>query len=76
VRGFLVAFLEIVVVGAFWAGFALLGLAVVAWLLDWGHLVASAPRARGPRRAVRLVALAGVVLAVVGAVGVALGVGG
>jgi hypothetical protein len=72
VRGALVAFLDNVFIGAAWAGFALLGLAAIMWLLDWGHLLG--PVGRGTATgAARKTALVGVALLVVGLIGVLLG---
>jgi hypothetical protein len=69
VRAVLAAFLDSVFIGAAWAGFALLGLAAVMWLLDWGHLLG--PIGNGePSRATRWVAILGACLLVGGLVGV------
>ena len=67
-RAVLVAFLDGVFLGAAWVGFALLGLAVVMRLLDWGHLLG--PIGNGePSRSPRWIALAGAVLLVAGLIG-------
>lgn len=74
-RAILVAYLDGVLIGAAWAGFALLGLAAVVWLLDWGHLLG--PIGNGePSRAPRVIALVGVALLVGGLAGLLLDVGG
>jgi hypothetical protein len=71
VRAILAALLDSVFIGAAWAGFALLGVAVIMWLLDWGHLLG--PIGNGePSRAARWVAFVGVGLLVVGLAGVLL----
>jgi hypothetical protein len=57
-----VAFLEVVFIGAFWVGFALLGLALVSWLLDGGHLLRPAQRSRRSTWVVRLAVGAGALL--------------
>jgi hypothetical protein len=75
VRGVLVAFLDNVFIGAAWAGFALLGLAAIMWLLDWGHLLGPVGNGDAPRAA-RATALVGVALLVIGLTGVLLGVRG
>jgi hypothetical protein len=75
VRVELVAFLDIVLVGAVGGGFALIGLAIVMWLLDWGHLLGSIGDG-GPPRSARRVALVGAALLVAGLIGVLLTVRG
>jgi hypothetical protein len=71
-----VAVLEAVFIGAFWVGFALLGLALVTWLLDWGHLLSHTARPRRSRWIVRLAVVSGVLLVIAGVVGALLRVGG
>ena len=75
VRAVVVAFLDSVFIGAAWAGFALLGLAAIMRLLDWGHLLG--PIGNGePSRSARWAALVGVGLLVAGLIGVLLNVRG
>ncbi len=74
-RAILVAFLDNVFIGAAWSGFALLGVALFMWLLDWGHLLG--PVGNGePSRSARTVALVGAGLLVVGLIGVVVGLRG
>jgi hypothetical protein len=75
VRAILVAFLDSVFIGAAWAGFALLGVAAITRLLDWGHLLG--PIGDGePSRSARWAAVVGLLLLVAGLIGVLLNVRG
>ena len=75
VRVIVVAFLDSVFIGAAGAGFALLGLATIMRLLDWGHLLGSMGDGE-PSRSARWAALVGVGLLVVGLIGVLLNLRG
>lgn len=70
-RAVLVAFLDIVFIGAAWGGYALLGVAAITRLLDWGHLLGPVGNGEPPRSA-RLIAVVGAALLVAGLIGVLL----
>jgi hypothetical protein len=76
VRAIFVAFLDGVFVAAAWAGFALVGLAAIMRLLDWGHLLGPPGADEASRRAAWLTALVGGTLLVAGLIGVLLNVRG
>jgi hypothetical protein len=75
VRAALVAILDTLFTGAAWGGFALLGVAVITWLLDWGHLLGPIGDGK-PSRSARWAAIVGAALLVTGLIGVLLNVGG
>jgi hypothetical protein len=70
-----VAFLDSVFTGAAWGGFALLGVAAIMRLLDWGHLLGSIGNGE-PSRSARWAAIVGAALLVTGLIGVLLNVRG